>query len=421
MAEIDVPPYFICPISLEIMKDPVIIATGITYDRDSIEKWIFSQKNTTCPVTKQALSDTAELVTPNVTLRRLIQSWCTLHAAHGIERLPTPRPPVSKPQLLKLLGDAETPHIQIKSLQTLRSIASQNQTNKRCMENAGVVEFLASLFVRKTRHSSRPELSESDLSESREACEEALKILFTLQLSESGLKSLSRSNDFLESLTRFIQCASYEMRVYAVMMLNSMLEVADPAQHINLHPAFFRELAQILSSAHDVCQNASKATLKVLICVCSWGRNRVKAVEAGIVPILINHLLDSSSSSSSDRRASDMVLTVLDLLCQCADGRSDLLNHGAGLAVVSKKILRVSNAASEKAVRILHWVSRFSATPGVLQEMLQVGAVAKLCLVVQVDCGLKTKERAWEILRLHARAWRSSSCAPNSLISSYPS
>ncbi|KAE9621730.1 putative aminoacyltransferase, E1 ubiquitin-activating enzyme [Lupinus albus] len=42
--EIDVSPFFLCPISLEIMKDPVTISTGITYDRESIEKWLFTQK-----------------------------------------------------------------------------------------------------------------------------------------------------------------------------------------------------------------------------------------------------------------------------------------------------------------------------------------------------------------------------------------
>ncbi|KAL3628139.1 hypothetical protein CASFOL_027185 [Castilleja foliolosa] len=410
-AEIDVPPYYICPISLEIMKDPVTTVTGITYDRDSIEQWIFTQKNTTCPVTKQPLSDAAEFVTPNITLRRLIQSWCTIHAADGVERLPTPKPAVSKSQIQKILNGAQNPQTQIESLQILKSIASQNQTNKRCMENAGVPEFLSSLIVRKTLRASRPESPE----ESIKACEEALSILFTLQLSESGLKALTLNTDFLESLTRFMQHAGYESRVHAVMMLKSILEAADPAQQINLRPEFFVELAQILSD-NGVCQNASKATLKLLISVCPWGRNRAKAVEAGLVHVLINHLLESS-----DKRACEMMLTVLDMLCQCADGRAELIKHGAGLAIVSKKILRVSNVASERAVRILHSVSRFSAGPSVLQEMMQIGVVAKLCLVVQVDCGLKTKERAKEILKLHGRAWRNSTCIPTSLISSYPS
>ncbi|CAA0810724.1 plant U-box 24 [Striga hermonthica] len=39
MDEIEVPQYFLCPISLQIMKDPVTTVTGITYDRDCIEKW----------------------------------------------------------------------------------------------------------------------------------------------------------------------------------------------------------------------------------------------------------------------------------------------------------------------------------------------------------------------------------------------
>ncbi|KAL0309457.1 UNVERIFIED_CONTAM: E3 ubiquitin-protein ligase PUB22 [Sesamum radiatum] len=409
--EIEVPPYFLCPIALDIMKDPVTISTGITYDRDSIERWIFSQKNNTCPVTKQVLYDTE--LTPNITLRRLIQSWCTLHAAQGIQRLPTPKAPVSKPQLLKLLNDAKTPQLQFECLKRLRSIASQNQTNRRCMETAGTAEFLASLIVQKTLQASRDEVSEESLSELRKACEEALSILYSLQLSESSLKSLT-NNEFVESLTRVMQSRSYESRAYAVMLLQSMLEAADPAQVlIKLQPQFFVELAQILND--QICQKASKATLKVLISVCPWGRNRIKAVEAGAVPILIDLLLESS-----DKRACEMTLTVLDLLCQCAEGRAELLKHGAGLAIVSKKILRVSQVASERAVRILHSVSKFSATPAVLQEMLQIGVVAKLGLVLQVDCGSRTKERAREMLKSYARAWRNSPCLPNSLISSYP-
>uniref|UniRef100_A0A3Q7E987 U-box domain-containing protein n=1 Tax=Solanum lycopersicum TaxID=4081 RepID=A0A3Q7E987_SOLLC len=128
-----------------MMKDPVTISTGITYDRENIEKWTFSAKNNICPVTKQSLITSIEL-TPNVTLRRLIQSWCTINASHGIERFPTPKPPVSKPQIIKLLKEAKSPKMQMKSLKTLRSIASENDANKRCMESAGAMEFLASII-----------------------------------------------------------------------------------------------------------------------------------------------------------------------------------------------------------------------------------------------------------------------------------
>ncbi|KAH6762138.1 plant U-box 23 [Perilla frutescens var. hirtella] len=406
--EVEVPPYFLCPISLEIMKDPVTVSTGITYDRDNIEKWIFSQKNLTCPVTKQPLSDADDItLTPNITLRRLIQSWCTLHA---VQRLPTPKPPVTKPDLLKLLAGAgnTTPQSQIKCLQRLRSIASQNQTNRLCMEKAGAADFLASLIVRKSEAAAS---SDSELL--IKSSEDALSILHTLQLSESGLKSLISKPHFIGCLISFMRSTSYESRAYAVFILNSMLDVADPSHLINLTPQLFAELVQILKD--QICRKATKATLKVLITTCSWGRNRVKAVGAGLVGVVMDLLLDSS-----DKRASEMMLMVLDLLCQCAEGRAELLQHPAGLAVVSKKILRVSHAASERAVRILHSISKFSATPAVLQEMLQIGVVAKLCLVIQVDCGVRSKERARQILKLHARAWKNSSCIPNTFISTYP-
>ncbi|XP_073152669.1 E3 ubiquitin-protein ligase PUB23-like [Henckelia pumila] len=404
MAEVEIPPYFLCPITLDIMKDPVTVSTGITYDRDSIENWLFFLKKSTCPATKQPLSDTD--LTPNITLRRLIQSWCVIHASQGVERLPTPKAPTSRSQLLKLLNDAKSPEKQMNCLQRLKSISYQNQTNKRCMENVGTPEFLAFLIVQKTL--------DPEYSESKQACEVALSILYSLQLSESGIESIS-NQEFVEALTKIMQWGSYESRAYAVMLLDSILEVADPAQIVSTtSPLFFLQCTQILKD--EISQKATKATLKVLINACQWGRNRIKAVEAGAVNLSIELLLDQS-----DKRVCEMILVLLDLLCQCAEGRAELLNHSAGLAIVSKKILRVSQVASEKAVKILHSISRFSATAGVVQEMLHIGVVAKLCLVLQVDCGIKIKERIREMLKLHSRAWRNSSCIPDNLICSYPS
>ncbi|XP_058205335.1 E3 ubiquitin-protein ligase PUB23-like [Rhododendron vialii] len=412
MGEIEVPPFFLCPISLEMMKDPVTIPTGITYDRESIEKWLFTNKNKNCPVTKQVLSNPD--LTPNHTLRRVIQSWCTLNASNGIERVPTPKPPVNKSQIIKLLKDAKSPEMQIKCLKRLRSIASTSETNKRCIESSGGVDFLASLVKNNTTSTSL-EACDHDGFEFTKPTDEALSILFSLQLSESALKSLNAKNgEFIDSLLNILQVGSYESRAYAMLLLNSILEVEEPAQLVALKPEFFVGLVQIL---HDqISPKASKAALQLLINVGPWGRNKLKAAEAGAVKVLVDLLLDSS-----EKRACEMILTALDQLCQCADGRAELLKHGAGLAVVSKKILRVSKVGSERAVRILLSISKYSASPTVVQEMLQLGVVSKLCLVLQVDIGSKAKEKASEILKLHARAWKNCSCIPMGLLSSYPS
>jgi hypothetical protein len=62
-----------CPISLQLMHDPVIISSGQTYERICIEKW-FSDGHNTCPKTQQKLSHLS--LTPNYCVKGLIASWC---------------------------------------------------------------------------------------------------------------------------------------------------------------------------------------------------------------------------------------------------------------------------------------------------------------------------------------------------------
>lgn len=65
-----------CPISLQLMYDPVIIASGQTYERICIEKWL-SDGHTTCPKTQQKLPHLC--LTPNYCVKGLIASWCEMN------------------------------------------------------------------------------------------------------------------------------------------------------------------------------------------------------------------------------------------------------------------------------------------------------------------------------------------------------
>ncbi|KAK1299280.1 U-box domain-containing protein 5 [Acorus calamus] len=69
-----VPPVeFCCPLSSRIMYDPVVIASGQTYERMYIEKW-FSDGNYTCPKTHTKLSHLT--MTSNSCIKDLISQWC---------------------------------------------------------------------------------------------------------------------------------------------------------------------------------------------------------------------------------------------------------------------------------------------------------------------------------------------------------
>lgn len=82
-----VPHDFICGISKRVMEDPVVIASGQTFERGCIQAWL-DEGNTHCPITHKPLSH-FQLI-PNLTLKTLISSWLS-SASHdfGLETAQT--------------------------------------------------------------------------------------------------------------------------------------------------------------------------------------------------------------------------------------------------------------------------------------------------------------------------------------------
>lgn len=69
-----IPTSFVCPLTGQIMLDPVITCTGYSYERSAIEKWL--KNNNTCPTTKVVLSNKNLL--PNHTLKKFIEEFLTV-------------------------------------------------------------------------------------------------------------------------------------------------------------------------------------------------------------------------------------------------------------------------------------------------------------------------------------------------------
>ncbi|KAK8450338.1 hypothetical protein SEVIR_6G009300v4 [Setaria viridis] len=80
---VPIPADFCCPLSLELMSDPVIVASGQTYERVYIKLWL-DEGFTICPKTRQRLGH-SNLI-PNYTVKALIANWCESHDI----RLPDP-------------------------------------------------------------------------------------------------------------------------------------------------------------------------------------------------------------------------------------------------------------------------------------------------------------------------------------------
>ncbi|GJP57248.1 hypothetical protein CLOM_g16274, partial [Closterium sp. NIES-68] len=75
-ADFEVPLEFICPLSDRVMAEPVIIASGLTYEREFIQAW-FDAGHVNCPRSGTKVRHTDYF--PNVALKALIMEWCSKH------------------------------------------------------------------------------------------------------------------------------------------------------------------------------------------------------------------------------------------------------------------------------------------------------------------------------------------------------
>ncbi|CBI31426.3 unnamed protein product, partial [Vitis vinifera] len=158
-----IPDDFRCPISLELMRDPVIVSTGQTYERSCIQKWL-DAGHKTCPKTQQTLLHTA--LTPNYVLKSLIALWCE---SNGIE-LPKNQDNCRNKKTGKFVSDCDrpaihallqklldgNPEIQRAAAGELRLLAKRNADNRVCIAEAGaiprLVELLSSTDPRTQEH-----------------------------------------------------------------------------------------------------------------------------------------------------------------------------------------------------------------------------------------------------------------------------
>ncbi|MCL7032626.1 hypothetical protein MKW94_005094 [Papaver nudicaule] len=354
---------------LDIMKDPVTLASGITYDRESIEQWLLSSESSSsyCPVTKLPLHKDTDL-TPNHTLRRLIQAWCTSNAY--------PRT--------------------FYSSVTIAVLASESDKNRKCMVEAGLTKAIVS-FILKTSVMTN------------NGFEKALSILHQiLWVSNDEFRVLVMENqEFVDLLTRDNDI----MRTHAVSILKATIEVSSIGILQKLNHDFFKTIVEIVRER--ISHQATNCALHIFfffflierenfirktnIQSIYKNQNKLKIIEAGAVLELIELEL-----TTPEKRMTELIFGILASVCSCADGRAKFLEHAGGIALISKRMIRVSPLVDDFAIKILASICKFSGTTQVLQEMLNVGGVSKLCMVLQADNAVLVKDKAKSVLKLHS-------------------
>ncbi|PON67370.1 Coatomer beta subunit [Parasponia andersonii] len=400
--ELTVPGHFRCPISLDLMKDPVTLTTGITYDRQSIETWI-EAGNVTCPITNQELRNLEPI--PNHAIRKMIQDWCVENRSRGVERIPTPRTPISSFEVSEIVSKiaAAVERRDCSCCRDLvakvKSSAKESERNKRCLVNNGAGKALSAAFEA---------FSQAGFEENGVVLEEILSALtFVFPLDEESKTRLLGSSCSLNCMVRFLEAGDLAGRRNSVLLMKQIVSSSDYREIVALSEINGALEALVKLIKEPVCPTATKSSLIIIyrMLVSSppekFGE---RFVEIGLVPLLIEMLVDG------DRSVCDKALGVLDRICRNRPGREAARGHSLTVPVLVKKVLRISDLATEFSVSVLWKLCMTKNENGndhedvqqerIILEALQVGAFQKLLLLLQLGCGEKIKEKTSDLLKL---------------------
>lgn len=130
---------FLCPLTKEVMKDPVVLETSQNYERTAIEYWfercIEDARDPTCPVTGQVLKSLE--LKPNIGLAGAIEEWVNRNIEAQVNS--------SAKWLSEEPISVDNRSIE-KTLDFLYKISEEYPTSRYRVRNAGVVELLVKLL-----------------------------------------------------------------------------------------------------------------------------------------------------------------------------------------------------------------------------------------------------------------------------------
>lgn len=382
-----IPYHFRCPISLELMTDPVTVCTGQTYDRCSIESWT-STGHATCPVTRLPLTDFTLI--PNHTLRRLIQAWCVAHRPYGVQRIPTPKQPADPATVRSLLNQAGTEScaslVRLTAVKRLASLARDSDKNRTVLVQSQAREvFIGVLF--------------SISNSSHELETESLAVLSMLSLSESECALILSDPNRVNYLISGLDHSSIEVRVNSASLIENLLALTKSNEiraEISKHEHVFERIVGILNYI-PTYPRAMKVAIKALFALCLVKEHRHKAVSAGAAEAIICNLSDFEKCDA------ERALAIVELLCRVPEGCAAFAAHALTVPVLVKIVLKVSDRATEYATGAL--LSLCSGVERVRDEAVAVGVVTQLLLVVQSDCTERAKRKAQKLLKLLRDSW----------------
>jgi hypothetical protein len=335
-----IPNDFLCPISLEIMTDPVIIASGRvstflllhittcsnfqrvqfrlgdhnlnvligffqTYERRRIQKWLDAGQRT-CPKTQQPLAHLS--LAPNFALKNLILQWCEKNKVEMQNGEPAEEPVVEQevskevlvPSLVKDLSSANL-DVQRKAVKKIRTLSKESPENRALITESGGIAALVGL------------LQYPD----KKIQEHTVTSLLNLSIDEAN-KVLIAKGRAIPLIIEVLKNGSVEGQENSAAALFSLSMVDENKVAIGAMGGVPPLVKLLKEGTIRGKKDAATALFNLML----NHQNKFRAIEAGIVPALLKILVDKKLNMV------DEALSIFLLLGSHSACRSEIGSEG---------------------------------------------------------------------------------------------
>ncbi|XWS74786.1 hypothetical protein CRYUN_Cryun01aG0027200 [Craigia yunnanensis] len=394
----NIPDEFRCPISLDLMKDPVIVASGHTYDRNSIAQWIKAGHHT-CPKSGQRLIHMALI--PNYALKSLLHQWCqenniplteysskTSELEKNNRKKKTCEKTIDQISATKVAIDAVkltaeflvgklamgSPDIQRQAAYELRLLAKTGMDNRRIIAEAGAIPFLVTLLS-----SNDPRIQEN-----------AVTALLNLSIFDNN-KVLIMAAGAIDNIVEVLESGkTIEARENAAATIFSLSIIDDFKVAIGARPRAILALVGLLREGTTAGKrDAATAILNLAF----YNANKASIIVAGAVPLLIELLMDDKAGVTDD------ALRVLALILSCPEGL-EAVKKSRVLVPLLIDLLRFGSAnGKENSVTLLLGLCKDGGEEVARRLLINPRSIPSLRSLA-ADGSLKARRKSDALLRL---------------------
>lgn len=361
---ITVPNLFRCPISMDVMRSPVSLSTGVTYERSSIQHWLDAGHDT-CPATMQILQ--SKDFVPNLNLRRLINLWAQSHGPIS----PASSPTLSDQQLRGLVQYIANENEKFNqnlfnSLSKMVDFAKASDENRRFLANFnGFVSAVVGVLNREGVEI--------------EVLELVMRLLDLISPQNGVVEQLhqliTKSNrNCLSSIQFLLERGSLSSKIESARLLDSIALDADSKRLMAEKEGLLSVLNHLLSSETD--RSLHDAVFSCLVSLSVTRSIKSELVRFGLVQLITETLLNHDASA-------EKALKLLSKIATCAEGRSEISGEPKCVAAVAERLMKGSKAATEDGVAVLWSVCCMLGDKRAQECVGKKNGVAKILLVMQ--------------------------------------